>query len=127
VDRDGNDVAGIRLPDISVPLATHTGWNLRHAEIGGPGQMLRQLGSTIPFPANRVDREAAGDPRRSIDERYPSRQDYTYRVRLAAQELVSSGYLLAEDVERLITQAGERYDLFRSRARTAPRPVGADN
>ncbi|MSQ06430.1 MAG: hypothetical protein EXR54_04320 [Dehalococcoidia bacterium] len=125
VDRDGNDIAGIRLPEISVPLATHTGWNVRHSDIGGAGQMLRQLGSTIPFPANRVEREDAGDPRRSIDERYPSKKDYTFRVRLASQDLVSAGYLLVEDVERLVTQAGERYDMFRSLARSVPRPVGA--
>jgi hypothetical protein len=127
VDRDGNDVAGIRLPEISVPLATHTGWNLRHTDIGGQGQMLRQLGSTIPFTANRVDRESARDPRRSIDERYPSKKAYTYLVRQAAQELALGGYLLEEDVERLVTQAGERYDLFRSRTLAVPRPVGADD
>ncbi|MBM3942974.1 MAG: hypothetical protein FJ316_08640 [SAR202 cluster bacterium] len=119
VDRDGNEMAGIRMPEVSVPLATHTGWNLRHADIGGSGQILRQLGSSIPFPVNRIDREEAGDPRRSIDERYPSRKDYQFRIRTAAQDLVSAGYLLAEDVERLVTQAGERYDVFRARTRAS--------
>ena len=29
VDRDGNDVAGIRLPVVQVPIGTYTGWNLQ--------------------------------------------------------------------------------------------------
>jgi len=85
VDEDGNELGGIRLPDISVPLATHTGWNLLHLETGGPDQMIGLTGSSIPFPATRVGREASGDPRRSIEERYASKEDYLEQVKKAAQ------------------------------------------
>lgn len=115
VDEDGNELAGIRLPDISVPLATYTGWNVRHPTIGGPGQTLSLLGSTMPFPATSAERQAAGDPRPSIEERYPSREDYLQRVHQAAEALVQQGYLLAEDLPTVIAQAAQRYDLFHSR------------
>jgi hypothetical protein len=115
VDEDGNELAGIRLPDISVPLATYTGWNLRHPDIGGPGQTLSLLGSTIPFPATQAERKASGDPRPSIEERYPSKEDYLRRVQQAAEALVAQGYLLAEDLPTVAAQASQRYDLFRGR------------
>ena len=117
VDEDGNELGGIRLPDVSVPLATHTGWNLRHPEMGAPDQVVGMfiglLGSTIAFPATSAEREASGDPRLSIEERYGSKQDYLGRVRKAAQTLVEEGYLLEEDLELVIEQASQRYDLFR--------------
>jgi hypothetical protein len=115
VDADGNELAGIRLPDISVPLATYTGWNLRHPDIGGPGQTLSLLGSTIPFPATQAERQASGDPRASIEERYVSKEDYLGRVKQAAEVLVQQGYLLAEDLPTVAAQASQRYDLFRGR------------
>ncbi|MFQ6029530.1 MAG: alpha/beta hydrolase domain-containing protein, partial [Dehalococcoidia bacterium] len=115
VDQDGNELGGIRLPDLSVPLATHTGWNLRHPDTGEPGQTAGNRGATIPFPATQAEREASGDPRPSIEERYTSREDYLDRVRQAAQVLVGQGYLLAEDIETVIDQAAQHYDVFRSR------------
>jgi hypothetical protein len=115
VDADGNERAGIRLPDLSVPLATYTGWNVRHPNIGGPGQTLGLLGSTIPFPATLAEREASGDPRPSIEERYASKADYLRRVQLAAEALVQQGYLLTEDLPTVTEQASQRYDLFQSR------------
>ena len=117
VDEDGNELAGIRLPDISVPLATYTGWNLRHPDIGGPGQTLSLLGSTIPFPATQAERGASGDPRPSIEERYVSKEDYLGRVKQAAEALVQQGYLLAEDLATVTAQASQRYDLFLGRGR----------
>ncbi|HEY7491873.1 MAG TPA: alpha/beta hydrolase domain-containing protein [Candidatus Tectomicrobia bacterium] len=117
VDEDGNERAGIRLPDLSVPVATYTGWNVRHASIGGPGQTLSLLGSTLPFPATRAEREATGDPRRSIAERYASRDDYLRRVQQAAEVLVQQRYMLAEDVPTVMDQAAQRYDLFYSQVR----------
>jgi hypothetical protein len=115
VDADGNELAGIRLPDITVPLATYTGWNLRHPDIGGPGQTLSLLGSTIPFPPTQAARQAAGDPRLSIEERYVSKEDYLRRVKQAAEILVQQGYLLAEDLPTVTEQASQRYDMFRGR------------
>jgi hypothetical protein len=119
VDQDGNEVCGILLPFQTVPLATHTGWNLRHPDIGGAGQTLASggasggtlIGATIPFPATREARQATGDPRRAIAERYTSKADYLEQVRRAAQDLVQARYLLAEDVDEIIGQAAQHYDL----------------
>ena len=123
VDEDGNDLAGIRLPDVAVPLATVTGWNLRHPDTGGAGQTHKTMGSTIPFAFTRQEREDAGDPRRSVEERYPSRQAYLDRVEEAANALVSDGYMLEEDVHRVTQMAGDRYDLLESQVRQA-QPAG---
>ena len=117
VDTDANERAGIRLPDLSVPLATHTGWNLRHESVGNPDLVIGITGGlagwTLPFAATRAEREANGDTRLSIDERYASREEYLSRVRAAARELVAAGYVLAEDLPRLEAAAGLRYDAFR--------------
>lgn len=116
VDEDCNEVAGIRLPDLSVPLATYTGWNLRHPSIGNPGLFIGITGGlagwTLPFPPTRAARLASGDPRLSIEERYASRDEYLDRVREAAEALVRQRYLLEEDVERIVQQSGRRYDYF---------------
>ncbi len=115
VDEDGNEVAGVRLPDVAVPLATNVGWNLRHPDVGGSDQIMDILGlfgSTIPFPATEADRKSSGDPRRSIEERYGSKGEYLDRVRGAAGELVARRFLLEEDVEEVVRQAGDRYELF---------------
>ena len=112
VDRDGNETAGIRLPDLTVPLGTHTGWNPRHPQIGAPGQLTNLIGATVPFATTRQEREARGDPRPSIEERYPSRNAYLKQVRQAAQRLVEDRYLLAEDLELVVDQAAERFDIF---------------
>ena len=70
------------------------------------------LGSTIPFAATRAEREAAGDPRPCIEERYVSKEDYLRQVQQAAEMLVQQGYLLAEDLLTITEQAAQRYDLF---------------
>ena len=124
VDQDGNELAGIALPFITVPLATHTGWNLRHADIGGAGQVLSTggasggtlRGSTIPFAATQEKREASGDPRLSIEERYASKAQYLELGKQAAEKLVSQRYLLEEDLESIISQATQHDDLLASRA-----------
>jgi hypothetical protein len=118
VDADGNEVAGIRLPFQTVPLATYTGWNARHADIGGKGQILASggasggslAGATIPFSPTPAARQAAGDPRPSIAERYASKEDYLEQVRQAAQGLLQARYLLAEDVDGIVQQAAQHYD-----------------
>ena len=113
VDHDGNEVGGIRLPDVSVPLATNTGWNLRHPDIGNPDLVIGVTGGlmgwTLPFQATREEREAAGDPRPSIEERYASEDDYATKVAEAAEALVAEGYLLDEDVEEIVESARARY------------------
>jgi hypothetical protein len=112
VDADGNEIAGIRLPDVSVPLATYTGWNFRSPEVGGTRDLVSLTGSSIAFPATRAAREASGDPRRSIEERYASKDDYLRRVREAADALVKDRYLLADDVSAILERSGEMWDYF---------------
>jgi hypothetical protein len=112
VNADGNEIAGIVLPELAVPVATHTGWNLRHPDIGGDRQLLVFAGATLPFARTGQDREAAGDPRLSIAERYRSRQDYLARVRDAARALVKDGYLLEEDVETSAGFAARMWDAW---------------
>ena len=68
--------SGIRMPDISVPLGTYTGWNFRNPSTGSPAELVSLLGSSTYFPATRAVRDAAKDPRRSVEERYPSREAY---------------------------------------------------
>jgi hypothetical protein len=110
VDADGNGRAGIRLPDIAVPLATQAGWNYRDASIGGPDRLAGEIGSYIPFARTRADRERAQDPRQSIEERYRNRDEYLGRFAAAALDLVNRGYLLPEDVSDLLKRALEHYD-----------------
>ncbi len=110
VNEDGNEVAGIRMPGVAVPLATHTGWNL-FAEGAGPTNELSSMqGSFLPFARTRSERMASGDPRPSIEERYEGREQYLGLIVTAAIELVDAGYLLAEDVPAIVRQAGERWE-----------------
>lgn len=112
VDLDGNERAGIRMPDVEVPLATHTGFNPRHAEIGGEGQIIEYYGSTVPFPLTEGEREAAGDPRPSIAERYADLDDYLDQVRTAAECLVERHHLLAADIELCVDLARARWKVL---------------
>ena len=110
VDDAGNDRAGIRLPEIAVPLATHTGWNYRRPDIGAPDRLASEIGAYRPLPRTAADRTSTGDSRPSIQERYASREDYLGRIALAAVALVRDRYLLAEDVPDMITRAAAHYD-----------------
>ena len=112
VDEDGNERAGIRLPDVAVPLATYTGWNFRKPAIGAPDELVSLLGSSVAFPATRAAREAAKDPRRSIEERYRSQEDYLAQVEKAADALVKAGYLLVDDEPRILQRATDQWDVM---------------
>jgi hypothetical protein len=104
VDLDGNERAGIRLPDVAVPLATYTGWNFRKPSIGAPTQLFPLLG-----------------PRASIEERYPSRDQYLALVQEAGSSLVRDRYLLAEDLPRVVERATDQWDLLTRRPAVAAR------
>jgi hypothetical protein len=110
VDEDGNEVAGIRMPDVSVPVATHAGWNRRGGNTGSPEQQIPMAGWSIFFPMTGEDRDHSGDPRRSIEERYLSRDAYLMEIQAAAEALIHSGYALAEDLELMVDIAAERWD-----------------
>jgi hypothetical protein len=110
VDRDGNDVSGIRMPEIQVPLATYTGWNLRTKEIGAPDELFSMQGSMIPFAHTKADRESAHDPRLSIAERYAGREDYLTKFEAAAKSLAAAGFLLPGDVPKLVERGAQEWD-----------------
>lgn len=95
-DADGNDIAGVRLPDVRVPLNTYTGWALRRAGLG-ENDGCEAAGQRIPFPTTKAAREASGDPRLSIAERYPTFLDYYYQVTQAVNDFVAERFLLRED------------------------------
>jgi hypothetical protein len=110
VDADGIDRGGVRMPEVAVPLATVTGWNPRDANIGAPDQLVDFTGSYIPFAKTKAERERAGDPRLSIEERYASREQYLGKITEAALKLVKGGYLLAEDLPGVIERAAQHWD-----------------
>ncbi len=110
VDADGNDTAGIRPPELRVPVATFTGWNPRHPEQGAPGDLMAMMGSTLPFARTAAERQASGDPRPSLAERYGDREGYLARVRSDAQAMVAARHLLAEDVDAVVERAGALWD-----------------
>ena len=112
VDADLNELGGIQLPDLTVPVGSYTGWNPRAPETGGAGQILSMQGSTLPFAATKAERTERGDPRPSIEERYRDRDDYVARVRAAAEVLARQRYILDEDVEVAVENAAARYDVF---------------
>ena len=110
VDADGNARAGVRLPAVQVPIATYAGWNYRDPSIGAPDQLFGEAGSIYPFARTRAERQSRGDSRRSIEERYTSRDQYLGKVAAAARQLIADRFLLARDLPEIIDQALEQYD-----------------
>lgn len=104
VDADGNDIAGIRLPAISVPIGTYTGWNLQPGDLA-KDELSGLIGSFIPFARTTAERRTTGDPRLSIEERYRDQADYVRRVAHAARALVNQRLLLSDDADRIIREA----------------------
>jgi hypothetical protein len=111
-DKDGIEKAGIRLPDIAVPLATYTGWNFRNKSLGGTDHLYPLIGSYIPFARTAASRAETKDPRSSIAERYPSRDVYLEMVQKAGLKLVADRYLLNEDLATVVQRAGDHWDLL---------------
>ncbi|MEO8258817.1 MAG: alpha/beta hydrolase domain-containing protein [Acidobacteriota bacterium] len=122
VDRDGNDLAGVRDPELAVPLATTTGWNFRDPSVGNPQDTYQLLGSYIPFAPTRVAQRASGDPRLSLEERYRGIDEYLQRIRRSAMDLIRRRYLLAEDFDSILARAKTHWS-FATRAEV---PQSAD-
>ena len=104
IDADGNEMDGIRSPLISAPLGTYVGWNVF---AGGfeKGRFCNNIGGYIPFAATKAERLAKGDPRPSLEERYPSHAAYVAKVKAQADKLVAQRYMLAEDAARIVKEA----------------------
>ena len=103
-DADGHDIAGIRVPDIDAPLATHTGFGLRKASFA-EGQLCGLNGSYLPLPKDVQERSAKRDPRLSIAERYSTQTAYVQQVRASAERLKTDGLMLEEDMARVLDAA----------------------
>ena len=112
LDDDNNEVGVLRMPAVVAPVATYTGWNLRNPAIGVPDAPLGLAGGYIAFPRTRADREASGDPRPSIEERYDSFEEYRAQIVRAAEALVAEGYLLAEHLADVEARAEANRGLF---------------
>jgi len=123
-DSDGNDIAGIRLADVTVPLATYTGWGLRSGAWADDG--CEHMGQYIPFAQTLEERRATGDPRPSVEERYQSLSHYVVQVVHALNRMVQQRLLLCEDydaeLQRLIA-LGEAAGLHDSPGERAPSPA----
>ncbi len=108
VDGDGNEIAGIRLPSIAAPLGTYTGWNVYKVQ---PDELADRDGSFIAFAPSKAERDATGDPRPSLAERYGSKAHYVDQVRQEVAALVAERLLLQDDADRLVA-AAEACDRF---------------
>ncbi|TAL00614.1 MAG: hypothetical protein EPO08_13070 [Rhodospirillaceae bacterium] len=118
-DGDGIDKAGIRLPDVAVPLGTYTGWNLYNAATGAPDRLSGLEGSFVPFARNENERIAASDPRPSIAERYPKRDAYIESYAAAALALANKELIIGSDINGMVDHAGKLYDHLMARDPTS--------
>jgi hypothetical protein len=104
VNEDGNDLGGVRGVHLQVPIGTYTGWNLGRRERFEDG-FCSLTGSFIPFARTKQERLAAGDPRLSLEERYPNKESYLAAVRKASEALLAARLLLPQDAQRLLAEA----------------------
>ena len=109
VDADGNERDSVRLPEISVPLATYASWNLRDPSIGAPTERVAFELSYLPFPKTAADRKKSGDPRKSVAERYAGREAYTALYREALDALIRQRWILAEDRDALLRRGEQEW------------------
>ncbi len=110
VGPDGNELAGIKLPEIAAPLATYTGWQMRSPSYSNT--LRRNRGSVFPLPRTRDDRVATGNPRVSIEERYPTQADYMLEVARSLLDLNRRHLLLDEDLAMLLDEAANQAPLI---------------
>ena len=117
VDADGNDLGGIRLPEITAPLATYTGWNLRSPSIGAPTARIAFLGSFVPLPLTGSEPRESIDSRTAISRRYPDYAAYRTHFQQALDALIHERYILAEDGPQLLDRSKEEWDWITSPTR----------
>jgi hypothetical protein len=110
IDEDGNEIAGIRLPELAAPIATYTGWNPPAGTSVAAHPLKEFAGSKFVFPRNTTDREERGDPRASIEERYPIRAEYERIAGAAVEQLVTNRLLLTQDAPSALASALAAYD-----------------
>lgn len=109
VDADGNETAGIRTAESRVPLATYTGWNYRNVSTGGPKLLVSLLGARIPFAGTAAERQASGDPRPSVAERYATADAYRALAKAAVDETVARGFLLPGDASSVLARMEQQW------------------
>ncbi len=115
-DADGNDLGGIRMPDVAVPLATATGWVFRPEAYGSPEDFYLLRGAWVPLATTKAQREKNNDPRPSLEERYASKEDFLGQIRTAVENLIEEGFLAESDLESQIKEAGDRWDWIMAEA-----------
>lgn len=105
LDGDNNEMGMLKVPAVTVPTGTYTGWNLRTSSIGAKGALLRLTGGYIPFPKTKKERRMNDDPRKSVAERYTNFEAYLTAYKKATVELVQQGYLLEEEIKKILELA----------------------
>ena len=105
VDADNNEKGLLKMPAVACPTGTYTGWNLRTYPAHTTGDLLRLAGGYIPFARTKKERLQSGDPRLSIEERYPDFGTYFSQYKEKALELVEKGYLLEEELSDILELA----------------------
>jgi hypothetical protein len=110
VDELGNEIGGLRNVEIRVPLATYAPWSLRVGLPGPRDELADFRGTTIPLPRDAAEKNRTGDPRPAISSLYASREAYLAEVEASARQLVAEGYLLGEDLARVLDAAGRRWE-----------------
>jgi hypothetical protein len=110
VDADGNDLGGILMPDLAVPLGTAAGWAFRPKSMGSPHELVMLRGAWVPLVSTKAQREKMNDPRPSLEERYASKDEFMAKVKAAIKKLIEQRLMLDTDLEPQLKQAGERWD-----------------
>lgn len=102
-DQDGMEMGCLQPPEVAVPIATYTGWNVKKKSSTGTQNELSSLqGSYIPFPQTKQARIDTKDPRRSLEERYENISDYEHQLKAYCLKLAKNGYLLKADIPQII-------------------------
>jgi hypothetical protein len=115
IDTDGNERDGVRLPEITVPLASYLSWNLRDPSIGAPSERVPFELSFVPFPKTEAERLRSRDPRRSIAERYEDHDEYLARFTNALDKLIQQRFILPEDRSAMLQRGEEEWSLATAR------------